>query len=177
MGAASSSGVGHCIDWAALEQIHLAEETVMTNFDDPGMVQFRLGGLVCQLSILEFEIALGLYTKEFMDDNELNTLHCHICYSPSKCWRDLVLASATYNPSCSKASALLPSLRYLHAILAHTLTGRRQSIGVVTTRDAYFLWSMANRHVIDLSYFIALAILHQTEWHRRGVIFVGPYVA
>ncbi|PPS02374.1 hypothetical protein GOBAR_AA18289 [Gossypium barbadense] len=45
-------------------------QTVMTNFDDPGMVQFRLGGL-----------------------------------------RDLVAASATYDPICSKASALPPSFR------------------------------------------------------------------
>ncbi|KAK5843238.1 hypothetical protein PVK06_005688 [Gossypium arboreum] len=48
--------------------------TVMTNFDDPGTVQFRVGGLVRQLSIPEFKIALGLYTEEFMDDNKLDTL-------------------------------------------------------------------------------------------------------
>ncbi|PPR97091.1 hypothetical protein GOBAR_AA23574 [Gossypium barbadense] len=143
-------GVGRFIKWAALEQIQLADairallttdpwgfffeivdptyleftlelcltfylQTIMTNFDDPGTVQFRLGGLVRQLSVPEFEIALGL---------------------------DLVPASATYDPSHSKALALPPSLRYLHAILAHTLTGRRESTGVVTTHDAYFLWSM-----------------------------------
>ncbi|KAK5803036.1 hypothetical protein PVK06_030676 [Gossypium arboreum] len=111
-----------------------------------------------------------------MDDNELDTLHRHIYYSPSKCWSTLVPNSATYDPSRSKASALAPSLRYLHAILAHTLSGWRESIGVVYTHDAYFLWSMANRHIFDLAYFIALAICHQTERHRRGVISIGPYV-
>ncbi|PPR85320.1 hypothetical protein GOBAR_AA35371 [Gossypium barbadense] len=151
-------------------------QTVKTNFDDLGTVQFYLGGLVRQLSVLEFGIALGLYTEEFMDDNDLDTLHHHIHYSPWKCWRDLVAASATYNLSCSKASALPPSLRYLHAILAHTLTGRRESTSVVTTHDSYFLWSMANGHVIDLAYFIAFAIRHPTERHRRGVISIGPYV-
>ncbi|PPS08412.1 hypothetical protein GOBAR_AA12231 [Gossypium barbadense] len=39
---------------------------------------------------------------------------------------------ATYNPSYSKASALPSSLRYLHVILAHTITGRRES-----TEEAY----------------------------------------
>ncbi|PPS00077.1 hypothetical protein GOBAR_AA20590 [Gossypium barbadense] len=112
-------------------------QTIMTNFENHGMVQFYLGGLVRQ---------------------------------------DLVPTSATYDPSCSKALALLLSLRYLHAILAYTLTGRRESTGFVTTHDAYFLWSMANGHVLDLAYFIALAIRHQTERHRRGVIFIGPYV-
>ncbi|KAK5835910.1 hypothetical protein PVK06_011625 [Gossypium arboreum] len=60
-------------------------QTVMTNFDDPGIVQFRLGGLALQLSIPEFGVALGPYTEEFMDGNELDTLHRHIHSSPSKC--------------------------------------------------------------------------------------------
>ncbi|PPR99508.1 hypothetical protein GOBAR_AA21158 [Gossypium barbadense] len=32
------------------------------------------------------------------------------------------------------------------------------------------------RYIIDLTYFIALAIQHQTEWHRKLVISIGPYV-
>ncbi|KAK5826005.1 hypothetical protein PVK06_020907 [Gossypium arboreum] len=136
---ARTLSVGYCIDWATLEQIQMADATVMTNFDDPGIVQFLLGALVHQLSVLEFEIALRLYTEEFMDDNDVNTLHRHIHYSPSKCWWDLIPAPATYDPSRSKASALPTFLRYLHAILAHTLIGRRESTGVVTTHDAYFL--------------------------------------
>ncbi|KAK5811503.1 hypothetical protein PVK06_026841 [Gossypium arboreum] len=193
-------GVGHCIDWTALEQVQLADDVrallttdpwdlffaiieptyleltlelcltfhvqdVMTNFDDPRIVQSRLGGLVRQLSVPEFGIALGLYTKEFRDKNDLNTLHHHIHYSPSKCRDALVPGSATYDPSHSKASALSPSLRYLHAILAHTLTGRRESTSIINTHDTYFLWSMANGHVFDLTYFIALVICHQTERH------------
>ncbi|PPR85171.1 hypothetical protein GOBAR_AA35520 [Gossypium barbadense] len=114
-------------------------QTVMIEFDDPGTVQFCLGGLVIQLSVPEFGIALGLYTEEFMDDNELNTLHRHIHYSPLKCWSALVPDSTTYDPSRSKASALAPSLRYLHAILAYTLKGWRESTGIVNTHDAYFL--------------------------------------
>ncbi|PPR97853.1 hypothetical protein GOBAR_AA22815 [Gossypium barbadense] len=84
--------------------------------------------------------------------------------------------SSTYDSSLSKASALPPSLRYLHAILAHTLTRRRESTGVINTHDAYYLWCMANAHVTDLAYFIAFAIRHQTEQHRKGVISIGLYV-
>ncbi|PPR90897.1 hypothetical protein GOBAR_AA29785 [Gossypium barbadense] len=188
--------VGRCIDWATVEQVQLADairallttdpweiffgiieptylkltmelcstfhlQTVMTNYDDPGTVQFCLGGLVCQLSVPEFNTALGLYTEEFKEENDLHALNRHIHHSPSR---------------RSKASALPPSLRYLHAILAHTLTGRRESTGVVNTHDAYFLWCMSHGHVIDLAYFIALAIQHQTERHRKGVISIGPYV-
>ncbi|PPR98656.1 hypothetical protein GOBAR_AA22013 [Gossypium barbadense] len=78
-------GVGHFIDWTMLEQVQLADDDVMTNFDDPGTVQFDLGGLVRQLSVPEFDIALGLYIEEFIDENDLDTLRRHIHYSPSKC--------------------------------------------------------------------------------------------
>ncbi|PPR93745.1 hypothetical protein GOBAR_AA26926 [Gossypium barbadense] len=79
-------------------------------------------------------------------------------------------------PSHSKASALALSLRYLHAILAHTLVGQRESTSIFNTNDAYFLWSMAHVHVFDLAYFVALAIHHQTERHKKGVISIGLYV-
>ncbi|PPR85685.1 hypothetical protein GOBAR_AA35006 [Gossypium barbadense] len=121
-------------------------QTVMTNYDDPGTVQFCLGVLVCQLSVPEFGAALGLYTED----------------------------AASYNLSRSKASVLPPSLRYLHAILTHTITGRRECTVFVNTHDAYFLWCMSHGHVIDLAYFIALAIQHQIEWHRKGSSPLAP---
>ncbi|PPR81833.1 hypothetical protein GOBAR_AA38881 [Gossypium barbadense] len=99
-------GAGRCINWVVLEQIQLADTTVMTNFDNPRTVQFYLSGLVRQLSIPEFGIALGLYTEEFIDEEDFDSLHRHIHYSPLKCWNTLVFPSATYNPSRSKASAL-----------------------------------------------------------------------
>ncbi|PPR83948.1 hypothetical protein GOBAR_AA36765 [Gossypium barbadense] len=58
----------------------------------------------------------------------------------------LAPASATYDPSRSKASTLSPFLRYLHAILARTLTGRRESTSVITTHDTYFIWSMPSQY-------------------------------
>ncbi|PPR81764.1 hypothetical protein GOBAR_AA38950 [Gossypium barbadense] len=55
-------------------------------------------------------------------------------------------------------------------------TRRRESTSVINTHDAYFLWCMLLGHVIDLAYFIALVIQHQTERHRKGVISIDPYV-
>ncbi|PPR87859.1 hypothetical protein GOBAR_AA32833 [Gossypium barbadense] len=84
----------------------------MARYDDPGMVQFRLGRLIRQLSVPEFGAALGLYTEKFHVENELHALKRHIHISPSKCWHTLALSTASYNPSRSKASVLPPSQRY-----------------------------------------------------------------
>ncbi|KAK5845956.1 hypothetical protein PVK06_002209 [Gossypium arboreum] len=67
-------------------------QTVMAHFDDQRIIQFCLSGLVHQLKVSEFRTALGLYTKEFRDENDLGTLHRHIHYSPSKCWEALTPA-------------------------------------------------------------------------------------
>ncbi|PPR80831.1 hypothetical protein GOBAR_AA39883 [Gossypium barbadense] len=88
-------------------------QTVMTNYDDPGMVQFRLGELICQLSVPEFGTALGLYTEEFKKENELHALTGHIHFSPSKCLHTLAPGAASYNLSRSKVSVLPPSLRII----------------------------------------------------------------
>ncbi|PPS03131.1 hypothetical protein GOBAR_AA17529 [Gossypium barbadense] len=119
-------------------------ETVMMNYDDPGMVQFHLGGLVCKLSVSKFGMALGFYTEEFKELNDLHALNRYIHRPPSRCWDALVPGGATYNPSRSKASALPPSLRDLYAILAHTIIERRESIGIINTHDAYFLWCISS---------------------------------
>ncbi|PPR93033.1 hypothetical protein GOBAR_AA27636 [Gossypium barbadense] len=50
----------------------------MTRYDDPAMVQFRLGGLIRQLSVPEFGAALGLYMEEFREENELHALSRHM---------------------------------------------------------------------------------------------------
>lgn len=146
------------------------------NNDDPDTIHFRLGGLVQAMSVQEFGVALGLYTYKFMEEEDMNALPRNIHISPSLCWKALAPLSSTYDPSCSKASALAPSLRYLHAILAHTLSRRRESTGIVNTHDAYYLWCMVNAHVTDLAYFITFGICHQIEWHRKAVISIGPYV-
>ncbi|PPS12525.1 hypothetical protein GOBAR_AA08116 [Gossypium barbadense] len=104
----------------------------------------------------QFGAALGLYMEEFKEEKELHALTHHIHFSPSKCWHILAPSATSYNPSCSNASVLPPSLRYLQAILAHMITGRQESTGIVNTHDTYFLWCMSHEHVIDLAYFIAL---------------------
>ena len=61
-------------------------QTVMAQFDDPGTVQFRLGGTVRRLSIPQFGTALGLYTLEFIEENPLDDLNRELHCTPIECW-------------------------------------------------------------------------------------------
>ncbi|PPR85654.1 hypothetical protein GOBAR_AA35037 [Gossypium barbadense] len=169
---------------AAVEQVQLVDaiRALLTTdpwerffaITEPTYLELTLE--LCSTFHLQFGVALGLYTDEFIEEEDMNALPCDIHISSSLCWKALAPLSSTYDPSSSKASTLAPFVRYLHAILALTLIGRRESIGVVNTHDAYYLWCMANAHVTDLAYFIAFAIRHQTKRHWKGVISIGPYV-
>ncbi|KAK5838977.1 hypothetical protein PVK06_007727 [Gossypium arboreum] len=114
------------------EELFQILQTLLMNYDDPGTVQFRLGRLVCQLSVPKFGTALGLYTEEFKEENDLHALNCHIHHSPSWCWDALVPGVAAYNPSRSKALALPPSLRHVidcAYLLPSPFNTRRSGIG------------------------------------------------
>ena len=57
----------------------------MTNNDDPGTIHFRLGGLVRAMSVPKFGVALGLYTNEFIEEEDMNALPRNIHISPFFC--------------------------------------------------------------------------------------------
>ncbi|PPR93907.1 hypothetical protein GOBAR_AA26766 [Gossypium barbadense] len=146
-----------CIDWDAVEQVQLADSIRALLTTDPWELFFGI------IKPIYLEL-----TIELCSTFHLQTVIRNYNDPGTKCWHTLAPGAASYNPNRSKASVLPPSLRYLYAILAHTITGRRESTGVVNTHDAYFLWCMSHRHIIDLAYFIALTIQHQAEWHKKG---------
>ncbi|PPS16931.1 hypothetical protein GOBAR_AA03644 [Gossypium barbadense] len=108
-------------------------QTVMTNYDDPGTVQFRLGGLVWQLSVPKFSTVMGLYTEEFKEENDLHALNRHIHRSLLQCWDALVPGTATYNPCRSKASALPPCLRKRVISIGPYVTQLAQHFALLST--------------------------------------------
>ncbi|PPS17484.1 hypothetical protein GOBAR_AA03084 [Gossypium barbadense] len=80
---------GHCIDWAAVHRANIQRYHDGTMLNVPSSDQ------------------------EFKEENDLDTLNCHIHRSPSWCWHALIPGGAAYNPNHSKASSLPPSLRLL----------------------------------------------------------------
>ncbi|PPS15610.1 hypothetical protein GOBAR_AA04968 [Gossypium barbadense] len=124
---------------------------------------FASDGLVHQFNVPEFGTALGLYTEEFMEENELQALNRHIHHSPSRCWNALTLGAASYNPSRSKASALPPSLRKVreHWHRQHSRPLLSMVYVALAHHGPYFLHCPR--------------IQHQTERHKKGVISIGPY--
>ncbi|PPR91674.1 hypothetical protein GOBAR_AA29010 [Gossypium barbadense] len=125
-------------------------QNVMMNYDDPSTVQFRLGGLVHQLSVPKFSTALGLYTEEVKEENDLHALNCHIHRSPSWCWDALVPGGATYNRSRSKALALPPSLSTGSMLWGKSSYTRGSSLYTSHQSVEYSSGHMGDRRITDL---------------------------
>ncbi|PPR83979.1 hypothetical protein GOBAR_AA36733 [Gossypium barbadense] len=145
----ASSSVGRCIDWAAVKQVQLAD------------------AIRALLTINHWELFFGIIEPTYL---ELTMELCSMFY--------LQTVMMNYNDPGTVLFRL--GKRHIHRSPLRCwdalVPGRQESIGVVNTHDAYFLWCMSHGHIIDLAYFIALPIQHQTERHWKGVISIGHYV-
>ncbi|MBA0754197.1 hypothetical protein Gogos_020078 [Gossypium gossypioides] len=112
---------------------------VMLSHDELHTISFRLDSTACYLSVPEFGAALGFCYEEFMSAEGFLTLYQHIYYSLSLCWEELTASTTSYDLSQLKATSLPSALSYIHAILAYTLIGQKESTGVTGTFDTYSL--------------------------------------
>lgn len=104
-------------------------------------ISFRIEGTTHYISIPDFGAALELYS-EFIGTPKCPTLSKHVnqpTHSVGLTLSKLIRNITRFNRS---QHAYPLTIQYILAILAHTLTGRKESTGVVNTSDAYFLWSM-----------------------------------
>lgn len=112
-------------------------------------VAFQLGVELHRLTMPEFGVALGLWTtEEQMTDvyttaflrfygGYLGLLDAHI---PRRC---------TFLTVQGEGTRLIPVLRYLHTIIAYTITGRLDSQIVVTSTDVGILLHMFRGILVD----------------------------
>ena len=119
-------------------------------FDKPNTIQFRIGDHHFQLSLTKFSVHYGFYTLDFTTILEYyqclydlgNTI-------PRVVWNDFCAPDApAYDARMTKGSTIRdPALRYLHHLVTATISGRRESTGVVTQRD-FFLLVICTRSII-----------------------------
>ena len=112
--------LGHCIDWAALEQVQLAGHVRAIIATAPWDRFFSIIEPTYMELTLEFYFIFTLQHVMTIHDEPC---HHHIHYLPSLCWTKLTASMTPYDPTQSKATSLPLTLRYIHVILAHTLTG------------------------------------------------------
>lgn len=115
------------------------------------------------MSQTKFSIRLGLYDAEFNRTPVNDSLLIARLggESQEEAWQRLS-TDHTYDPCRSKATSFRSlALMYIYFLLSHTVTGRRDSTGVISQCDFDCLLSMANGFHMPLRYEVAVSIAHQ----------------
>ena len=110
-----------------------------------------------KLSITQFNIAFGFITEEYANSDEYLNSTCDFSenFEPVSLYKTLSTAER-YDPSKSKDSYLHdPVLKYIHRFLALTFSGRKDSAGVLSKAEFYFLWCMQNNIKVNLGCWLA----------------------
>ncbi|WP_375706372.1 hypothetical protein, partial [Bartonella sp. CL2QHWL] len=136
-------------------------------------VSFRAFGKRHRITPDQLGVYLGLYTIEFTESPEFQTLHQDfpLQASPGSFWQSL-------GGGVSKKASQIKSHahRYIHALLARGVGGRSDSTGVVSRADLLMMYSILERYPIHLGHLFAELISHQATSTRLGAIFAGPYI-
>ena len=149
-----------------------------TIFDLPNTVQFRLGDNRFQLSLTEFSIHCGFYNIEFTSSPEYQQCLTDIGDAiPGMVWNNFRAPDTPdYDPRMTKGSAITdPAIRYLHRLITSTISGRRESTGVVSQRDLFYLHCFRNRRVPHLGYGFALYMDNMAK-KKKGSLCGAPYI-
>ena len=64
----------------------------------------------------------------------------------------------------------------MHKLLVHTISGRRESTGVVSRRDLFYIYSMREKVAIHLGHAWAWYLDSQASRPRAGAVCCGPYI-
>ncbi|KAK1415482.1 hypothetical protein QVD17_31264 [Tagetes erecta] len=126
---------------------------------DDQIITFRLGGMPRNLSVAQLGVRMGLYTnaeiRKSIFKNGLLDLPNDATGKVAELWQDI--GKGIYRPRSTKATMFRDPLhRYIHRVLASTISARGSSTGVTTIKDMFFLHCLIRREPINLAYALAL---------------------
>ena len=131
------------------------------------------------MSITEFGVALGIYSPAFVEtDRYIDSLSHGTTSRARQFWKSHAKVDSrnNYQPTKSKSTSLTsPMLRVLHRLIAHTICGRRESTGVVTVRDIFYLSCLWSQLDCNLGYGFATYFDAMSN-KSRGALCGGSYV-
>ena len=149
------------------------------DFNKPEGVSFRLGRKHFNFTLHEFAEHCGFYEPVFATSTEIdNTLFDFGSVIPRDFWGTIcnVPSRRNYDPRLSKSTSIAsPALRYLHRLIAFTICGRKESTGVVSLRDLFYLHCFVHGRVPHLGYGFALYMEGMAR-KKKGALCGGSYV-
>jgi len=146
--------------------------------DTPHAVNFRLLGVHYNLSISEFNVALGFVKEDYLatDDYYDSFLDIPPNFDANEALALLTeMRQISYDPKrCKDIGIHSPALQYIHRFLAFNFLGRNDASASLTRTELFFLWCMHSGKKVNLGYWFAIQFQHvlRSNWP----LILGTYI-
>jgi hypothetical protein len=148
------------------------------NLGTPGVIRFRLLGQRFNLSINDFNAAMGFVNEEELGNDDYLAQLCDFDdhFDPLTVYRGMTNRSnISYDSGSSKDYYVhSPSLKYIHRFLAFSFSGRKDSPSVMSKTELFFLWCMINKLKVNLGFWMATQFSNALFFHRP--LILGSYI-
>ncbi|KAM0048893.1 putative FHY3/FAR1 family protein [Helianthus debilis subsp. tardiflorus] len=142
-------------------------------------VSFRLAGVQRSMTLAEFAVRCGLYMQEEIE-TEIYTAGLVVVEKPTLVGFWQVIAGENhweYEKSKGRVSFVRdPLYRYLHHLLATSISARGYSREWCTTTDLFFLYCLLYRRPCALAHGLAQYFASGHHRQERGFLYGGAYV-
>ncbi|KAJ9556682.1 hypothetical protein OSB04_011296 [Centaurea solstitialis] len=141
---------------------------------------FRLGGVWRSLSLVDFALALGIYTQLDIDAPGFEeymwaTAKRPDDFDPSLAWS--ILGDGVYHGNLKVKGFLASSDRLLHRMLIQAVNARSSSEEKVTVQDLWLLEQLStDDKYLNAPYLIAAQLAKASGYHEGSRIVGGQYV-
>ena len=148
-----------------------------SNLVDAKTIKFQLGGQPHNITITEFGVLCGFYTREY---TQLETyLDSPVDFpedlDPHTFWHSI--GEGPYQPHRTKSTQLRdPVYRILHRLIAHTISGRKGSSSVVSQRDLFYLFSVITPFRCNIASCFAWYLTLIADRRRSGSLTGGSFI-
>ncbi|XP_035834355.1 uncharacterized protein LOC110884635 [Helianthus annuus] len=145
----------------------------------PPEVSFRLAGVMRSMTLAQFAVHCGLYMQEEIE-TEIYTAGLVVVEKPTLVGFWQVIAGADHwehEKSKGRVSFVRdPLYRYLHHLLATSISARGYSREWCTTTDLFFLYCLLYRRPCALAHGLAQYFASGHHRQERGFLYGGAYV-
>ncbi|KAJ0520600.1 hypothetical protein HanIR_Chr10g0461211 [Helianthus annuus] len=153
-------------------------------FAEKNAVSFSLGRNLYEMSIAEFGVALGFYTKrEVLTDDFVNGLRGAYNHARPNClgpeelarfWE--TIATTPFAGTKLISSVRDPIHRYILKVLATTIVARRSGENKANWLDLFALMCMVEKRNWNLASFFAWSCNRPRRGGNRAAMDLGPYI-
>ena len=146
-------------------------------------IHFQLDGATHDIPLAQFNVYCRFCTVEFAESAAYQEALTEIptAYTDDGAWHEITGTRDRYLARFAKSTAIRdPALRVIHRWLVHSIFGRKDSTGNVSSHHLFILWCMIHQHRVNPGRFLLLSCTSlgsKLGTEKTGFIVLGAFIS